>query len=422
MRDQVDPADPKWLLVGGFVNDLMSPREEDKIVGFKRDPLPVDAHPPVSADDPQQHPAFDASVDDAFTRTKLKPVGEDDHRIGVCWLSDRNIYVTTGQAMVSALYKIYRISMTSQSAIATPSADFVDSMPLLENPAALRTRALEDGYLFFRGLLPIADVLALRAELLAVVERHGWRTPDQDEFGDLIEKTVIDNIGDTEMQLGIGVSTAAYNEVQRLELFHRLPHHPKLLELFGVLFGRAAFVHPRHIARMVTPHRSMVPTPIHQDFPLIQGSQNTWTCWFPLGDCPRELGGLSILRGSHHNGYLPVQVTDGAGGLEAQLCAGESDWLETDYRCGDVLIFPCFTVHRALRATLTNRIRLSLDVRYQPDNEPIEARSLLPHCDLSWDEIYAGWTSRELQYYWKSLNLEPSPWNELLFQPGTRIC
>ena len=328
----------------------------------------------------------------------------------------------TDLAMVTVLYKIYRGGMTNRSAVATPSAEFVDSTPLLKNPEVLRTRALEEGYLFFRGLLPTANVLALRAEFLAVVERHGWRSAGQDKFGDRVEKTVIDRVSDTDMRLDIGVSTAAYNDVQRLELFHRLPHHPKLLELFSMLFGRAAFVHPRHIARMATPHRSMIPTPIHQDFPLIQGSQNTWTCWFPLGDCPRELGGLSILRGSHRNGYLPVQMTGGAGGLEAQLCEGESDWLETDYCCGDVLIFPCFTVHRALRATLTDRIRLSLDVRYQPDNEPIEAKSLLPHCDLPWEEIYAGWTSRELQYYWKSLNLEPSLWNELLFQPSRRIC
>lgn len=324
--------------------------------------------------------------------------------------------------MVTALYSIYRVGMTSQPAIVTPSAEFVDSLPLMKNPAALRTRALEDGYLFFRGLLPIADVMALRAEFLAVVERHGWRRTGQDAFGDCVEKTVIDKISDAEMRLDIGVSIAAYNDVQRLELFHRLPHHPKLLELFGTLFGRTPFVHPRHIARMATPHRSMVPTPIHQDFPLIQGSQNTWTCWLPLGDCPQALGGLSILRGSHRNGYLPVQMTGGAGGLEAQLCQHETDWLVTDYRCGDVLIFPCFTVHRALRATLTDRIRLSLDVRYQPDDEPIEAKSLLPHCDLPWEEIYADWTSRELQYYWKALNLEPSLWNEALFQPGTRIC
>ncbi len=173
---------------------------------------------------------------------------------------------------------------------------------------------------------------------------------------------------------------------------------------------------------MVTPHRDMVATPVHQDFPLIQGSQNTWTCWFPLGDCPRELGGLSVLRGSHQNGYLPVQTITGAGGIEARLCEHETDWLETDYNCGDVLIFPCFTVHRGIKSVFKDRIRLSLDVRYQPDNEPIEAKSLLPHCNLTWQEIYADWQSTDLQYYWESLKLEPSPWNPELFVPSQRIC
>ncbi len=300
--------------------------------------------------------------------------------------------------------------------------DFVDSTPLLHDAASLRQRAAVDGYLFFRGLLPQENVLALRAKMLEVMARHGWRVPGQSPLGDMVDKARLDEVPDAAMRLDIGVSIDAYNEVQRLESFHRLPHHPKLLELFGTLFGRAAFVHPRHIARMATPHRSLVPTPIHQDFPLIQGSQNTWTCWIPLGDCSRALGGLSVLRGSHRNGYLPVQTVPGAGGIEAQLCERETDWLETDYLAGDVLIFPCFTVHRALRTQHNDRVRLSQDVRYQPEDEPIEAKSLLPHCELPWETLYADWHSDDLKYYWQALNLEPSSWNDALFQPGRRIC
>ncbi len=298
----------------------------------------------------------------------------------------------------------------------------LDSTSLLESPALLQARAKQDGYLFFRRLLPVPDVLALRAEVLEVIDRQGWRTLGQDPLGDRVEKTVIDQTPSDQMRLDIGVSIAAYNQIQCLERLHRLPHHPALLALFTTLFSGTPFVHPRHIARMVTPHRNMVATPIHQDFPLIQGSQNTWTCWLPLGDCPKELGGLSVLRGSHKNGYLPVQIADGAGGIEAQLCKDEIDWLETEYLCGDVLIFPCFTVHRGTKSVFTDRIRLSLDVRYQPVDEPIEAKSLLPHCDLTWQEIYANWQSTDLQYYWDSLSLEPSPWNPELFVPSQRIC
>src|SRR5947208_15623403 len=105
-------------------------------------------------------------------------------------------------------------------------------------------------------------------------------------------------VPEAEMRTDIGVPHAAYDDVQKLESVHRLPHHPELLALYRALFGREVLVHPRHIIRMVTPHQSLVPTPQHQDFPLIQGTSNTWTCWFPVGDCLRSMGGLTVLRGS----------------------------------------------------------------------------------------------------------------------------
>ena len=92
---QVNPADPKRLLGIRFIHNLVPPREKHEIVNLERDPLPVDAHPPAAADDPQQHSTFDAGVDDALARTKLKPVGENDHRVGAFKLLDRNVHVAT---------------------------------------------------------------------------------------------------------------------------------------------------------------------------------------------------------------------------------------------------------------------------------------------------------------------------------------
>ena len=44
-------------------------------------------------------------------------------------------------------------------------------------------------------------------------------------------------------------------------------------------------------------------------------------------------------------------------------------WLTTDYRPGDFLIFHSLMIHRAL-PNISDRIRLSLDARYQPISEP----------------------------------------------------
>ncbi len=224
------------------------------------------------------------------------------------------------------------------------------------------------------------------------------------------------------MRTDIGVSVEAYNEVQRLESLHRLPHHPRLTGLYRLLFGKEILIHPRHIARMITGHPSVFPTPPHQDFPLIQGTANTWTCWIPIGDCPRELGGLTVLRKSNRHGYLPIQPARGAGGIAVPLCPGERDWVEGDFETGDILTFSSHTIHKALRCQLKDHIRLSLDVRYQACDEPVEAKSLLPHCDLTWDQIYAGWNHTDLMYYWQNAPLQLVPWEDGYLQPSRRIC
>ena len=301
---------------------------------------------------------------------------------------------------------------------------FIDSSSLLQNGdfEGLRQRGAAEGYLFFKKLLPIDAINQVREDMLAVVARHGWRQAGQDATGGLIDLDALNRVPDDEMRSDIGVSHAAYDDVQRLPSFHALPHHPNLLALYRGLFGQEALVHPRHIARMITAHRVMHPTPHHQDFPLVQGSPNTWTCWFPLGDCPRSMGGLTLLRESHKEGYIPIRPAIGAGGIAVHLCPGTKVWVEGDFEAGDVLTFPCFTVHRALSSRHRDQIRLSIDARYQAISEPVEQKSLLPHCKLTWEEVYAGWTDDNLQYYWEQQSPKLSPWDDRLLQPAQRIC
>ena len=66
-------------------------------------------------------------------------------------------------------------------------SEFVDSTALLADPAALQARAAEDGYLFFKRRLPAEELLAMRAEMLAIVDKYGWRQPGQDALGGLID-------------------------------------------------------------------------------------------------------------------------------------------------------------------------------------------------------------------------------------------
>jgi len=295
-------------------------------------------------------------------------------------------------------------------------------MDLLHDSEALRQRAQEDGYLFFKGLLPRQEILDLRKDFLSVVDRYGWRKPGQDALGGEMDLDLLNMVPDEQIRSDIGVSEAAYKDVQKLESFHRFPHHDRLKALYKELFQDEVLVHPRHIARMVTGHRVMVPTPPHQDFPAIQGSTNTWTAWIPLGDCPRSMGGLSVLRSSDRLGYVPITLSKGAGGVAAQTCPWETDWAETDFEAGDVLTFPSLTIHKALRCQHRQFIRLSMDIRYQPKSEPVEIKSLYPHADIEWDDIYSNWVDDDLKYYWEKDSLTLDEWNPNLLQPSRRIC
>ena len=58
--------------------------------------------------------------------------------------------------------------------------------------------------------------------------------------------------------------------------------------------------------------------------------------------------------------------------------------------------------HKAL-PNLSNRLRQSVDNRYQRVADPLVEASLQPYANLmEWDEIYAGWKSSDYQFYWKN--------------------
>lgn len=289
-----------------------------------------------------------------------------------------------------------------------PIEPYVDSMELLSDPVKLRARAEEEGYLFFKGLLPTEPLLEVRRHILEILDRHGFLDQQAERMeGKMNMEKVAQSVPFE------GCTEEVYRDVQRLESFHRLSHHPELLRIYEALFDAPVLPHPRNIARVLFPGPQARTTPPHQDFPHVQGSQQTWTAWFPLGDCPVELGGLSVLKGSHQNGILDVKEAEGAGGLECIVRDTQLSWMQTNFEAGDVLTFLSTNVHQGLPNQRGNIARVSCDFRYQAISEPVEEKSLLPHClVLEWDEIYKDWKNTDLQYYWEKSPLEKSAWDD----------
>ncbi|NBD28313.1 phytanoyl-CoA dioxygenase family protein [Paenibacillus glycinis] len=308
-------------------------------------------------------------------------------------------------------------------AIKPATRAFEDATPLLSRPEELRRVAAEKGYLFFKHFFARDEIMAMRCLLLGVLQEEGLLDPGKPLLDGIGNQPAIDGLQPEEINWnGIGTTQQVYRKVQKLEAFHAFAHHPKMLAMFGGLFGERAFPHPRNIARIMLPSEALKVTPPHQDFLHIQGSADTWTCWAPVGDVPRSLGGLSILEGSNNAGLLGVTAAEGAGGLETILCNLGYEWAEGDYEAGDMVVFHSLTVHKALPNRHPGRVRLSLDLRYQPASQPIENASLMPHGPFEWDELYEGWTREDLMYYWKREAFDFVPFDESIRWQKDKIC
>lgn len=275
----------------------------------------------------------------------------------------------------------------------TNTVPFVQSTGLIAEPEALRAQLQQNSYLFLPKLLDRQVVQQVYDDIMGICQEKGWADSQGKPQGDVIVE-------------GEERFWEVYDLVQKLESFHALAHRPEILAVIKSLVRETPLAHPRNIARIVMPQTDHFTTPAHQDFVHIQGTSETYTCWFPLSDCPQEMGSLIVLAGSHEQNILPVQRMSGAGGLGVRTESLGLQWHGSDFAAGDVLIFHSHTVHKAL-PNLTGKIRLSVDYRYSGISQPIVPDGLQPHyARLSWDEIYQGWTRPELQYYWRDLDLQ----------------
>ncbi len=291
---------------------------------------------------------------------------------------------------------------------------FLDSTDAVNDGPELQRRMQRDGYLFIRGLLPKEELESLRLQFLEIMHEVGWvrpGTPPREAMANLDAFCVEPE----------PVYMEVYHRQQKLQAFHALQHHPNLIGLFEHLLGDTVLPHPRLIARTLFPERNAYTTPAHQDFIPIQGTPDTYTAWIPLQDVPPELGGLQIASGSHQRGIYDIRPALGAGGLEVAESL-EGTWVNSPFHQSDVLIFHSLTVHQG-RSFQGDRLRLSIDGRFQRVSDPIDAGSLLPHGGLiTWEEVYADWAPTPLQYYWKQWDLEVTAYDSRYHDKRDRMA
>jgi len=221
---------------------------------------------------------------------------------------------------------------------------------------ALRARLTRDGYLYLRGLLPAADVLAFRryyfSRIGAADDRAGFRKA---LFGEIVP----------------GAEYAAFCS------------QPALRGWFEWFLGGETFLHKRKIIRQTPPGENGIGTATQAHYDLVylrEGTDQVLSAWIPLGDCPVTLGGLTYLEGSHHRvlreeaeGRLKRPAASITADLPGLADEYDARWLVADYAAGDVVIHTAHTIHAALD-NVSAVTRLSTDIRYQRADAPADAR------------------------------------------------
>lgn len=285
----------------------------------------------------------------------------------------------------------------------------IDSNKLLNEPQALKARLAEKGYLLFRNILPIDQLLELRKEIIHILINKKWIHPQDGSLPPSACRTPMQEGEDKQGFFEV------YDEVMKLERLYSLPHHSSVLHTMKNILGDSAFPHPLSITRLIFPRNNETTTPPHQDYPNNQGTKNLTAAWIPLMDCPQSLGGVAILEGSNQfEEVLPLDFHLGAGHRTAILSEKyqKLDWVATDFQLGDFLVFPALTVHKALNNTSSSTMRLSVDFRFQLEGEALTANVLKPHFNrLDWPDIYANWQDSNHQYYWKQKSYKMVDWD-----------
>ena len=284
---------------------------------------------------------------------------------------------------------------------------FRDSTALISDGPALAERMRTDGYLFLRGLLPADVVRDLQRQVGAIARDAGWLRRGGD-IGEAIadpDGFCIDPDPDYLTTL---------RAINRLEDYHRLKHHPALISLLERMLGGPILPHPRVLMRAIFPERELYTTKAHQDFPNVQGTTEVYTAWFPLIDCPMRTGPLQVAAGSHTGEVYDFDIGLGAGGIEI-TDAFEDRWVSGAFSVGDVLIFHSLLVHKGV-PNQSDQLRMSIDVRYQLASEPFNPDNANADGQpLSWEDVYADWSSDELKYYWRKLDLTIKPFDPVWF-------
>lgn len=237
------------------------------------------------------------------------------------------------------------------------------SNDVLGNRSATEARWAEDGYLFFRKVLPLDALMLVKHRYMEALQRMGVVAPGAEEpiwNGESLENF-----------------PTKVPELYQSKVWRELVANPDVTSFFSTVLGETAAFVPILYYR-VSPPTNLASTP-HQDGFYNEGLDFR-ICWIPLMDIDEETGGLAIAPGLHTGDYLHDPNDAPRFRIPAEAIPA---WRRSDYEVGDALIFHFKTPHMGL-PNASDRFRLSIDVRFLAESDPQPVLGILSEVDESY--------------------------------------
>lgn len=246
-----------------------------------------------------------------------------------------------------------------------------DSSDCLDDTAELQARMEEDGYLFIRDFHDPDLVVDARDDVLSHLSEEGLLHPDEP----IEAAKVHPDWSNDEFDM----SGSSWTHYPNLET---MIEGEEVMKFFKEFFGAKPYVLDLKRGRAKATGYF---TGFHVDRIFMgRGTENLYTVWRPVGDCPVEMGPLVVCPGSHNH----ERLRETYGQLDVDLDRADPffsrdayDVMETldcplataNFSAGDAIIFDTYLLHGSL-TNRTDRFRISVDTRYQSIEEPADPR------------------------------------------------
>lgn len=255
------------------------------------------------------------------------------------------------------------------------ASNLVESNDLLNDSQMMREKLELHGHLFFKDVLDKRKIASVRSGIMSIL--RDYEVIPKNELEDPIwnGKNVSDFL-------------VIHTKIHALKSYDEMRTSPELVGIMEKLCGGPVYVWMNVDVRTQTPKMAPI-TIIHQDYQVFYRGGRFSISWIPLMDIEEAVGGVDIAPGSHRtlsetDYFLSKDkyYTENAGALlpivREEQCG---EFSHANYMAGDLLVIHDKVAHRS-RPNTSKKLRLSMDVRFQPKDSFIPWYSRITASDL----------------------------------------